>query len=216
MWKGLTSPWSPYHWVRLERQKAVLLAPPKPNCPTSWGGQAKFLITPKGAVFSFYHFNCRWFVNESLTRERLPFMLSTKGRVLCTEDNADTRVLIELTLTRYGFEIVSSLSSTEAICLAKTQTFDLYLVDNWMPGLSGTDLTKKLREFDAKTPILFYSAAAYESDKEAARLSGAQGYLVKPTTGEELVAEVVRLIAESKKTSLDPRGMVRKSGSLPR
>ena len=70
-----------------------------------------------------------------------------------------------------------------------------------MPGLSGTELTRKLREFDAETPILFYSAAAFESDKEAARLSGAQGYLVKPTTSEQLIAEVVRLIAESKSTA---------------
>lgn len=125
-------------------------------------------------------------------------MLSTKGRVLCTEDNVDTRDLIDLTLSDYGFEVVSSLSSIQAIDLAKTQTFDLYLVDNWMPGLSGTELIRKLREFDNETPILFYSAAAFESDKEAARLSGAQGYLVKPATGEELIAEVVRLIAETK------------------
>ncbi len=67
-----------------------------------------------------------------------------------------------------------------------------------MPGLSGTALTKKLREFDIKTPILFYSGAAYETDKEAARLSGAQGYLVKPAGGDRLTAEVVRLVAEAK------------------
>jgi CheY-like chemotaxis protein len=63
----------------------------------------------------------------------------------------------------------------ERFNLAKTQNFDLYLVDNWMPALSGQDLTKKLREFDVKTPILFYSGAAYERYKEAAGSSGAQG-----------------------------------------
>lgn len=82
--------------------------------------------------------------------------------------------------------------------MAKNQNFDLYLVDNWMPGLSGTELTEKVRKFDIKTPILFYSGAAYEGDKEAARSSGAQGYLVKPADGDQLIAEVVRLIAESK------------------
>ena len=43
-----------------------------------------------------------------------------------------------------------------------------------------------------------YSGAAYEADKEAARSSGAQGYLVKPADGDQLIAEVVRLIADSK------------------
>jgi DNA-binding response OmpR family regulator len=67
-----------------------------------------------------------------------------------------------------------------------------------MPGLSGTDLCEALRKFDETTPILFYSGAAYEKDKEAARLAGAQGYLVKPADFDQLIAEVARLIAESK------------------
>lgn len=121
-----------------------------------------------------------------------------KGRILCTEDDPDSRELINLVLTKYGFDVVCTERTDQAIDLAKAQFFDLYLVDNWMPGLSGTELTQKLRKFDTKTPILFYSAAAYETDKEAARLSGAQGYLVKPTDSDHLSAEVARLIAESR------------------
>ena len=67
-----------------------------------------------------------------------------------------------------------------------------------MPGLSGPDLTRKFREVDIKTPILFYSGAAYEIDKQEAFHAGAQGYLVKPVPEDEFIAEVVRLIAESK------------------
>jgi DNA-binding response OmpR family regulator len=130
-------------------------------------------------------------------------MRSTKGRILCTEDDVDTRELIDFVLTQYGFEVVCSASNVQAIALAKTQNFDLYLVDNWMPGLSGTELTEKLRQFDLKTPVLFYSGAAYETDREAARVSGAQGYLVKPANGDKLIAEVTRLIAESKTTSVE-------------
>lgn len=125
-------------------------------------------------------------------------MTSSKGRILCTEDDADTRDLIDYVLTEYGFEVVCTHSADEAMELAKAQQFDLYLVDNWMPGLSGTELTEKLREFDTKTPILFYSGAAYDADKAAAMLSGAQGYLVKPAAGDTLIAEVARLIADSK------------------
>jgi len=127
-------------------------------------------------------------------------MQSTKGRILCTEDDVDTRELIDFVLTQYGYEVICSASNVQAIDLAKTQNFDLYLVDNWVPGLSGTELTEKLREFDLKTPVLFYSGAAYKTDREAARVSGAQGYLVKPANGDQLIAEVTRLIAESKTT----------------
>jgi DNA-binding response OmpR family regulator len=67
-----------------------------------------------------------------------------------------------------------------------------------MPGVSGEDLCVKIREFDSKTPILFYSGAGYPADKERARAAGAQGYLVKPVLDDELVTEVVRIIAESK------------------
>lgn len=129
-------------------------------------------------------------------------MQSIKGRILCTEDDIDTRELIDFVLTKSGYEVVCSASSVQAIELAKTQSFDLYLVDNWMPGFSGTELTEKLRQFDLTTPVLFYSGAAYEADRKAARTSGAQGYLVKPADGDQLLAEVARLIAESKTTSL--------------
>jgi DNA-binding response OmpR family regulator len=123
---------------------------------------------------------------------------SQKGRILCTEDDEDTRELISFTLAQYGFDVIATESTGEAIELAKHEHFDLYLVDNWMPGLSGVQLTEKLREFDVKTPVLFYSAAAYQADKDAAHDSGAQGYLVKPASGQQLIDEVLRIIAESK------------------
>jgi DNA-binding response OmpR family regulator len=75
-------------------------------------------------------------------------------------------------------------------------------MDNWTPGLSGTDLCEAIRKFDLRTPILFYSGAASEKDKENARLAGAQGYLVKPTDCDELTAEVVRIIADQRLLNL--------------
>lgn len=125
-------------------------------------------------------------------------MRSAKPRILCTEDHPDTREMITIILTNEGFEVICVDNPNEAIEQAQTQTFDLFLVDNWMPGLSGTELTERIRQFDIRTPILFYSGAAHDKDKEAARLAGAQGYLVKPTDCDELISEVARIIAESK------------------
>jgi DNA-binding response OmpR family regulator len=123
-------------------------------------------------------------------------------RILCTDDDPDTREMISLLLTSEGFEVICVGSSEEAIECARTQTFDLFLFDNWMPGIPGTQLCAAIREFDAKTPILFYSGAAYQNDKESAFAAGAQGYLVKPADSAELVAKIEQLISAAK--SLDP------------
>ena len=125
-------------------------------------------------------------------------MTAFKGRILCTEDDPDTRELIKLTLELASYEVICSDDPEKTLELLKTEGFDLCLMDNWMPGISGEDLCKKIRAFDAKTPILFYSGAAYDSDKARARDAGAQGYLVKPVRESELLAEVVRIIAEAK------------------
>ena len=118
-----------------------------------------------------------------------------KGRILYTEDDPDSREMVIFTLRRSGYEVTCVDSGTEALRLAKNEGFDLFLVDNWLPGLSGPELTAHIREFDKTTPILFYSGAAYDDDKQAALNAGAQGYLVKPIGIERLIDEVDRLIA---------------------
>lgn len=125
-------------------------------------------------------------------------MPSPKARILCTEDDRDTRDLIKVVLAGEGYDVVTAESAQQALRLAQSESFDLYLIDNWMPGLSGDELTRKIREHDSETPILFYSGAAHESDKERARAAGAQGYLVKPAGVDELIDEVARLIGEAK------------------
>jgi DNA-binding response OmpR family regulator len=125
-------------------------------------------------------------------------MTATKGRILCTEDDEDTRELLVLTLNRAGYEVICTDSPEKSLALIQAEKFDLCVIDNWMPGISGEDLCKKIRTFDSKTPILFYSGAGYQEDKDRAIKSGAQGYLVKPVIEGELLAEVGRIIAESK------------------
>ena len=121
-----------------------------------------------------------------------------KRRILCTEDDADTRDLLVLILENTGYHVTIAESSADALAIAKREPFDLLLIDNWMPGLSGEELTRAIRKFNVSTPILFYSGAAYESDKQHARDAGAQGYLVKPEGITTLVAEVAKLIAEAR------------------
>lgn len=121
-----------------------------------------------------------------------------KGRILCTEDDADARDLLVCILENEGYHVTVTGSSAHALAIAKREGFDLILVDSWMPGLSGPELTTKIRKFNQSTPILFYSGAAYETDKQEARDAGAQGYLTKPQGISDLVGEVAKLIAEAR------------------
>lgn len=117
-----------------------------------------------------------------------------------------TSDLVVLMLNGHNCEVITSATSIESLHLAHTQHFDLYLLDNWLPGSSGIELCQELREFDSKTPILFYSGAAHDEDKRQARECGAQGYLTKPADGDALVVEALRLIAASKLSRANSAG----------
>jgi DNA-binding response OmpR family regulator len=115
-------------------------------------------------------------------------------RVLYIEDHEDTRELVTLVLEQKSYEVVTGSTIEKRVDLAVSQQFDLYLLDSWLPDGSGLDLCKRIRTFDTATPILFYSAAAYEADREQALKSGAQAYLVKPSHPSELCNLVTSLI----------------------
>jgi len=115
-------------------------------------------------------------------------------RVLYIEDHEDTRELVTLVLEQKSVEVVTGSSIKSGIALAGSQRFDLYLLDSWLPDGSGLELCRLIREFDKATPILFYSAAAYEMDRVEALKCGAQEYLIKPSHPSELCSLVTSLI----------------------
>jgi DNA-binding response OmpR family regulator len=123
-----------------------------------------------------------------------------KHHILYIEDHEDTRELVTLVLSQRDFEVTSCTTIESGVKLAYEKSFDLYLLDSWLPDGSGLELCKRIREFDGFTPILFYSAAAYEVDKELALKCGAQDYLTKPSQNSELCDLVSMLIAKSART----------------
>lgn len=124
-------------------------------------------------------------------------MCSLRKRILYVEDDKDTRELVTVMLELEECEVLATASQEDALRLALNEHFDLYLIDNWMPGVSGVGLCEQLRNFDSDTPILFYSGAAQKKDIERALSRGAQGYLIKPTGLDELAPEIFRLISNS-------------------
>jgi DNA-binding response OmpR family regulator len=115
-------------------------------------------------------------------------------RVLYVEDHEDTRELVTLVLEAQKYDVVTGTTIASGLALAGSQRFDLYLLDSWLPDGSGLVLCRRIREFDKATPIVFYSAAAYENDRAQALNCGAQAYLVKPSQPSELCSLVTSLI----------------------
>jgi DNA-binding response OmpR family regulator len=114
-----------------------------------------------------------------------------KKRILFVEDHEDAWEIVELSLVECKLTFARNFES--GLRLARRGYFDLYILDNWLPDGSGIDLCRAIREFDPYTPILFYSAAAYERDIQEASRSGAQAYLVKPVNFDDLERMVAKL-----------------------
>jgi CheY-like chemotaxis protein len=115
-------------------------------------------------------------------------------RILYAEDHADTRALVALLLRRAGFEVAEAASAHEALALAASARFELYLLDHVLPDASGVEVCKSLRAADLATPILFLTGRAMAWEREAALRAGAQGYLVKPDDVTDIAEHVARWV----------------------
>ena len=115
-------------------------------------------------------------------------------QILCAEDDEDTCELLTLVLGRSGHEVVSAYTAADALTKALTGKFDVILLDNKLPDGTGVDLCKQIREFDTSTPIVFYSADAFEREIDSAYNAGANAYLVKPVDPHELERTITSLL----------------------
>lgn len=120
-----------------------------------------------------------------------------KHRILFTEDNDDTLELVRLVLEAADYSVTTESSVAGALQAAKTNNFDLFLIDNWLPDGTGFELCEQIREFDSTTPVLFYSGAVFDSDKLNAIRAGAQGYLAKPCPFADLLRTMALLIDQA-------------------
>lgn len=115
-------------------------------------------------------------------------MQSPPQRILCVEDNEDIGFLLYTILKRAGYDATLTFTVGEALALSESERFDLYILDLTFGSGSGLDLCRRLRESHPGTPVIFYSAAAFDADREAALRAGAYAHVSKPGTDELLQA----------------------------
>nr|WP_279119697.1 phosphate regulon transcriptional regulator PhoB [Snodgrassella alvi] len=116
--------------------------------------------------------------------------------VLVVEDEAAISTLIQFTLEQAGF-VVQCVSSVEAAQpLLQSRLADMLLVDWMLPGLSGLDFIRQLRN-DIRSrdlPIILLTARGEETDKEQGLNLGADDYITKPFSPRELIARINALL----------------------
>jgi len=118
----------------------------------------------------------------------------TRSRVLCVDDDVDVGEMLAVLLNAYGVDATCVQTAADAWLEINKETFCLYVLDGWLPHVDGFEFCRQIREADFDTPILFYSGAAYEADREKGIAAGATAYVAKPDV-DCLMETVVRLLA---------------------
>jgi DNA-binding response OmpR family regulator len=129
-------------------------------------------------------------------------MLPHKKRILCVDDDEDVCLMITNLLGFIGYQVTTAQTVPDALNSIRDDTFDLYLIDNWLPGGSGIDVCRMIRANYPKVAIVFYSAAAFEEDRRRAIEAGADAYFVKPTELNKLVDAIRQMFGEEQSLQL--------------
>ena len=117
-------------------------------------------------------------------------------RILCVDDDEDTRDLLQHLLEYSDLEATVVQDTESALLLMEQEQFCLYIIDSGLPGISGLGMCEEIRRRDKKTPIVIFSGHGYTKDREAGMLAGANVYIVKPNVSEVIPA-VQRLLEEA-------------------
>ncbi len=120
-------------------------------------------------------------------------------RVLVVDDNLINNELVRFVLEAGGFEVDVAVDAARALELLAVQPPDLVLMDIQMPGMSGLELTRRLKS-DAATrpiPVVAFTAYAMKGDEARLRDAGCDGYISKPIDVATFAQSVRRHLGES-------------------
>lgn len=115
------------------------------------------------------------------------------GTVVVVEDDDAVRSAVQRGLQMHGFDVRAVPDAEQALVEVARRRPALMVVDVGLPGMSGIDLCRRLRDLEVDTPVLVLSARDQVGDRVAGLQAGADDYLVKPFALDELVARLQAL-----------------------
>lgn len=124
-------------------------------------------------------------------------MSEPKARILCVEDNRDSREMIATLLrqSNENYQVTAVETAAEALALNGKSHYDLYILDIWLPGMDGVELCRRLRERGVTKPIMFFSAMGVQiKDRDYVLAAGADEFLVKSIDLDRFIETVERLL----------------------
>ena len=117
-------------------------------------------------------------------------------RVLVVEDEESFSDALSFMLRKEGFEVGIAPTGTDAVALFDREGADLVLLDLMLPGMSGTEVCRAIRQ-RSKVPIIMVTAKDSEVDKIVGLELGADDYVTKPFSSRELVARIRAVLRRS-------------------
>lgn len=115
-------------------------------------------------------------------------------RILLVEDERNVAAFIKKGLEEEFYSVDIAEDGTEGLLMAKSNDYDLIILDIMLPGMDGIEICKKIRERDRKVPILMLTAVDSIESKVQGLESGADDYLTKPFAFSELLARIKALL----------------------
>lgn len=113
-----------------------------------------------------------------------------KKKILVVDDEPSILELIEYNLESNDYQVSTAKDGQEAFDKVNEQTFDLMLLDQMLPKMSGIEVLKKMRKSGNLTPVIFLTAVDSEDNKIEGLVSGADDYVTKPFSIKELLARI--------------------------
>jgi two-component system, OmpR family, response regulator MprA len=120
--------------------------------------------------------------------------MSDAARILVIDDDPKIRSVVRRGLVYEGFRVTEAGSGEEGLDKARDQTPDLVVLDVMLPGIDGLEVCRRLREAGDEVSILMLTARDEVKDRVEGLETGADDYLVKPFSFEELLARVRALL----------------------
>jgi two-component system, OmpR family, response regulator MprA len=124
--------------------------------------------------------------------------------VLVVDDDYAIREALDRALRANGYDVELANDGTEALRAIDDAPFDAVVLDVLMPGRSGIEVCRSLREVGNKVPILILTARDAVPDRVAGLEAGADDYLVKPFALEELIARLRALLRRTTGSAKEP------------